>query len=232
MSATRTLAAGLDPSNDEARRWLEDELRKNDYHPQPSWWDRISDAIGRWFSDFFQNVFGSDSGSTPLIISIVIALAILAGAVYLLARLRRNRRAEDTATGDRAVLGSSKLTAAQHRELATEALQAGDYLRSIVCSMRAIAQEAVERTLLTRAASLTAHEIAYRLTAPFPTLVNELLSGADLFDDVAYGGRPATHEHALTIQALDTKLKSTKPRLVDDVEAPPPSLPPIREAAR
>lgn len=232
MSAPRVLAEGLDPSNDEARRWLEEELRKNSYHPEPSWWDRISDAIGRWFSDFFGNVFGSDAGSTPLIIAVLVALLVLAGAVYLLSRLRRNRRAVDTPADDRSVLGKSKLTAAQHRQLAVEAFDAGDYFRSVVCSMRAIAQEAVERTLLTRAASLTAHEIAYRLTAPFPTLVNELLSGADTFDDIAYGGVTATRAHAQQIATLDTELKGTKPRLADDIDVAPPSLPPLREMTR
>ncbi|GAB19293.1 hypothetical protein GOEFS_080_00050 [Gordonia effusa NBRC 100432] len=232
MTGPHYLAEGLDPNNDEARRWLEDELRKGAYNPEPSWWDRISDSISRWFGNVFGSIFDTDSGPVPLVVSVLIALVILAGTVYLVARLRRNRRAVDPTAADRAVLGTSKLTAAQHRELATQALDDGDYYRSIICSMRAIAQESVERTLLTRAASLTAHEIAYRLTTTFPSLIDELLSGADVFDDVVYGEVPATHTDALRLQALDKKVKATKPRLSDETERPAPSLPPIRESVR
>ncbi|MFW0788049.1 DUF4129 domain-containing protein [Gordonia sp. CPCC 205333] len=232
MIGPHYLAVGLDPNNDEARRWLEDELRKGAYNPEPSWWDRITDSIGRWFGDAFSNIFDGDAGPIPLVVSIAIALVLLAGTVYLVTRLRRNRRAHDPSAADRAVLGKSKLTAAQHRELAAQALSEGDFYRSVICSMRAIAQESVERTLLTRAASLTAHEIAFRLTASFPALIDELLSSADVFDDIAYGDVPATHDNALRLQALDKKLKATKPRLSDDVAPTAPSLPPIRENVR
>lgn len=232
MSGSHPLAVGLDPSNDEARRWLEDELKQGAYNPQPSWWDKLGDMIDRWFSNLFGNMFDSTAGPVPLIVSIVIALLILAGATYLVSRLRRNRRATDPAGADRAVLGSATLSAAEYRRLATEAFDGGDYFGSVLNSMRAIAQEAVERTLLTRARSLTAHEIAYRLIATFPTMVNELISGADVFDDIAYGGRTATRDDAAGLRALDAKLKSTKPRLSDDVDTARPSLPPISAGSR
>lgn len=224
------ISAGLDPDNDEARRWLEDELRKRAYSSEKNWWQRFSDAVGDWFGSAVASVFG-DHSSVPTTVSIVLVVLLVAAAAFLVSRIRRNRRARP-AESDRSVLGRSTLTAAEYRERAAVLLADGDYLRSVVNSMRAIAQEAVERTLLTRAASLTAHEIANRLTMPFPDHARQLRIAADTFDEIAYGDRTATHDDALSMQALDSTLKRTKPRFPDESSGATASLPLIREAAR
>lgn len=228
MTTTSVAILAISPDNGEARRWVTDELRKGAYNTDPSWFDRLQDTVGGWFARAFGNVFGSDSGPVPIAISIIIALLILAAAIYLVSRLRRNRKIDDVDSDSRTVLGKTRLTAAEYRELAGRYLDEGDYYRSVINSMRAIAQEASERTLLTRADSLTAHEVAFRLTGGFPSLRDELLSAANIFDDIAYGGRAATLESATTLQSLDVSLKRMKPKLGNDAHAPAPSLPPLR----
>ena len=50
------LAAPLDPGNDEARRWAEEELSDSEYQPpEPSWFDRFGERLWEWIAD---NVFG------------------------------------------------------------------------------------------------------------------------------------------------------------------------------
>ncbi|NDK90192.1 DUF4129 domain-containing protein [Gordonia desulfuricans] len=208
--AYSVLAEGLSPSNDEARQWVRDELSSSNYQPdQPSWLDRLSDSLSRWFGErAFEAIFGDNTWS--IVFAVVIGVLALALIGYSLRFVRRRRKAP-SAVDIEPVLGTESLSAKAFRARAEQLLAAGDFDGCVRDAMRALTRRSAERSLLTDAPSLTAHEVAVRLRGPFPGHVHELLTAASLFDSVAYGGRHATEAQARSVLDLDTALKSTRP---------------------
>ena len=204
------LAAGLSPSNEEARTWLEKELSKPRYgNSEPGLFERIWQSVEDWLD----SVLGSISGaSTPLpgFVAAIVAVALLALILYLLRFVRRTPRVDRAETT--AVLGESDLTADEFRRRAQAALTRGHFDGAVLDAMRAIARRGFERTLLPDAPLLTAHEVADELSVPFPAHADRLRSAATVFDEVVYGGRRATAARAQQLLDLDATLSSTRPR--------------------
>lgn len=202
------VAARLDPGNEEARRWLEDELSSAVYREHNDPIQRLLDAIER-FIDALLRADPSAAGALPSVVAGAVTAVVVALLLFSLRHVRRDRRhvGADAAT----VLGGERLTAARFRERSALALREGRYAAAVVDAMRAIAQGASERTLLDGAPSLTAHEIALRLREPFPDHGADLHWAADLFDEVAYGRHEPGRAHAERIVALDTALTAARP---------------------
>jgi hypothetical protein len=118
------------------------------------------------------------------------------------------------------VLGGAILTAAQYRARAQQALLQERYAACVLDLLRAIARDAVERTLLEDAPSLTAHEIAARLATAFPAAGDELRWAADRFDAVAYGEADATRSDAERMVALDRTIAAARPVHADHRDGP------------
>ncbi|AZG46978.1 DUF4129 domain-containing protein [Gordonia insulae] len=204
------LAAGLTPSNDEARDWLERELAKPRYGTsEPGLLERIGRAIEDWLDSVLSSITGT---STPLpgFVAAIVAIALLALGLYLLRFVRRTPRAAKQSTAS--VLGGHDLTADEFRRRAQVACTDGQFDVAVLDGMRAIARRALERTLLPDAPSLTAHEVAIGLAGFFPASAHRLSVAAAVFDEVAYGGRRATSAQAQEILDLDGELSSTRPR--------------------
>jgi len=207
-----SLPARLDPGNGEARRWLERELADPAYRDTRDPVRRALDAFERWLLDLLSGVNGPDD-ALPSVVAGVVAVALLALVVFALRHVRRSGRRRDDEPLP--VLGRERLTAAQYRERARRAHTEGRYAACVLDAVRAIASAAVERTLLEDAPSLTAHEIAARLSTVFPEQADELRTAAERFDAVAYGDGSATREQAQAVLDLDTDLTAARPRLVD-----------------
>lgn len=212
LSGLLAVPARLDPGNDEARRWLRDELADPAYRDTRDPLQRALDAFGRWLSDLLSGVHGP-SRPLPTIVAAVVALLLLALAIFALRYVRRTARGR----GDDhlPVLGTETLTAAEYRARATRALDDGRYAECVLDAVRATAAGAVERTLLQDAPSLTAHEIATRLGPAFPEHSVALRSAADLFDAVAYGEQPATRDQAREVLRLEAAVAGARPRRVE-----------------
>lgn len=218
------LPSRLEPGNNEARRWLRDELAKPAYRDTRDPLQRAMDAIGKWLSDLLDGVHGP-SNPLPMAVAVLVALALVALVVYTLRFVRRTPRGPGDGTA--AVLGDERLTAAQYRTRAEEALGDERYGDCVLDALRAVAAGAVERTLLEDVPSLTAHEIATRLETPFPAQAPDLRAAANRFDAVAYGGQEATRSDAERLLALDRTLATARPARPqvqapqkDSVEAP------------
>ncbi|WP_406831922.1 DUF4129 domain-containing protein [Pedococcus sp. KACC 23699] len=202
------LPARLEPGNDEARRWLRDELAKPAYRDTRDPLQRAMDAIGRWLSDLLNGMHGP-SNPLPTAVAVLVTLALVALVVHTLRFVRRTRRGPGE--GASAVLGDERLTAAQYRTRAEQALDDGRYADCVLDALRAVAAGAVERTLLEDVPSLTAHEIATRLESPFPGQAQDLRAAANRFDAVAYGGQEATRSDAERLLALDRTIATARP---------------------
>lgn len=205
------LPADVSPSPDEARRWVADELAKDEYQDRRSLLQRFFE----WLTDRLNDVQGqpgSNGVSLPsfVIAGLVVVLIVVLG--YFATKIRRERR---IVTARVAVLGDSTLTADQLRDRAASAMAEQRWGDAVLDYTRAIARDADSRTLLTDAPSLTAHEIGRQLAAVFPDHVDPLSRSMDLFDAVAYGDLDATRADADTVRAADELLRRARPRLPD-----------------
>jgi hypothetical protein len=191
----------LDPSGDEARDLLQRELTDPAYY-EDNLVQRILDWIGR-------QVDGTVEGSrdTPALtwFAITLVVVLLVGTLgYLAARARGTARARPDREGD--VLTAEVVTAAQLRARAEQALAEGRHGAAVVDGFRALALRQVERGRLEDSPGITAHEVAAVLAAEYPGTAERTAAGADLFDAVMYGERPATREQAAAVLDLDVEL--------------------------
>ncbi|TNM46065.1 DUF4129 domain-containing protein [Nocardioides albidus] len=190
----------LDPSGDEARRQLRRELVRPEYYQ-----DDIVGRLQRWLDRLITGTIDAASGSSGLTsaAAILVVLLIVAGVLFLASRARRTARGR---SADAPALTGEVITADELRARAEAALAAGDPAGALVDAFRAAAVRQVERGRIEDLPQATAHELAAALVAVFPEHRGPVLHGADLFDGVLYGERPATTAEARELLALDDTL--------------------------
>jgi hypothetical protein len=198
------LAAPLDPSPDEARSSLRDELLKPDYHRE----NIVGRVIG-WFSDLFDRTTQAAAGAPPLVtVASILIFALLAvGFLWLVSRARRTRRAPRESG---AVLEETGVTAAELRFRAELALADGRYPDAVIDAFRALTLRQVERHRLDDLPGMTAHEVALALDALYPAERGRIDDAGLSFDLVRYGDRPATADQARRVLALDDDLAGAR----------------------
>lgn len=190
----------LDPSGDEARRLLQRELVRPEYHDR-SLLEEVLDWIDRFVTGTIDAATDAPPLSTFLAMVAFLLLALALG--WLLSRARGSARA----TRDRAVLRPDEVvTAAALRRRAELALAEGRNADAVVDGFRALAVRQVERGRLDDLPGATAHEVALALGAIHPHARAAVERTAALFDAVRYGDRPATREQAVGVLQLDLEL--------------------------
>jgi len=199
---------GLDPTPTEARDWLSDELRGSDY--QDPWLE----SVVRWIIDQLRALFDGANrlanGGVSTVITVLVALVVIALLVWVLPKVRRER----AVTGaDGAVLEDLSITARTYRDRAAQAIRDGRLDDAVLDGFRAIAKDMSDRTLLDDAPGRTAHEVGLALASPFPDHAERLARAADVFDSVRYGHRRATADQAVEVQQLDAELVKARPVL-------------------
>jgi Domain of unknown function (DUF4129) len=195
---------GLDPTPDQARDWLEQELKRADY--QEAWLG----SVLRWIVDHVRALLdgaGNLAGVSP-VITVLVALVVVALLAWVLPRVRRESAAD---ASDGAVLEDLTITSRTYRDRAAQAFADGRYDDAVLDGFRAIAKDMSDRTLLDDAPGRTAHEVSLALAPPFPDHADRLAQAANMFDAVRYGHRSATAEQAGEVQRLDTELVRTRP---------------------
>ncbi|KRA38254.1 MULTISPECIES: DUF4129 domain-containing protein [unclassified Nocardioides] len=190
----------LDPSGDEARGQLRRELAHPEYY-DANLLERISDWLDRLINGSVSTA--SDAPLLTVVVAILVALLLLAGMILIVSRARRTARADQAPT---AALTDEVITADQLRARAEAALAAGDPGAALIDAFRAVAVRQIERGRIDDVPQATAHELAGALAVTFADHGPALRRGADLFDQVLYGDRPATVEQARDLLALDDRL--------------------------
>lgn len=206
--------SGVDPDRDEARRWLQAELRRGDYQLGES----LIVRAWRWLTDRLPSL--DVPGQLPpwaawAVLGVVLGAA--AAVVAFAARDRWRRGSLVTATDRGTVLEESGLTAADYRRRAAAADAAGDHAAALVDAYRAIAAGAVERALTDRGPGRTAHEISLLLGPIFPHEARRLAEGARLFDAVRYGGARVGEQEAAQVLELERRVRAARPVLATAV---------------
>lgn len=189
----------LQPSGDEGRRLLREELLHGEYHRQ-----NVLQRILGWLSRRLDGGIGAASGSswaTTLVTMALVALLVV-GLVWMLSRFRRDRRR----TQAEGLLPDHHESAAELRRRAEAALREGRHDAALVDAFRAVAARQVERGRIDDQPGATVHEVAARLAATYPAHGSRVGRAADAFDATMYGHRTASHEDASAALALDDAL--------------------------
>ena len=197
----------LDPSADEARSLLRQELTKPDYNAA-----NLIERVERWIRRLFEDGAEAARDLPPLgtFAAIVVGLLLAVGIGLLVSRVRRTARAR---TERAPALAGEVITAAGLRARADSAFAERRYDDALVDGYRALAVRQVERGRIEDQPQATAHELAARLGIEFPAQRHLVDRSADLFDAVLYGDRPATPEQAADVLALDDELGGRRERV-------------------
>jgi hypothetical protein len=198
----------LHPSADEARRWLAQELAKNEYRgSQPGFFDRLAQGFWNWVTSLrFGNVSGTPALALIVLLVVVAAAIVVLFAIYGVPRLNRRGTSDATLFGD-----DDRRPARDLRASAARAADAGDYGTAIVETYRALARSLSERGLVETAPGTTAHAFAVRASAVFEAHRPRILLAAESFDDVRYLDRIGTEADFERLRDLDRELDDAQP---------------------
>ncbi|MGI5501102.1 DUF4129 domain-containing protein [Lentzea sp. CA-135723] len=188
---------GRDEAREAAVRELSDPAYiSGDPNPLQRALDWILERLGALFAGA-----GGMSGITA--ITIIVAVVVL---IVIIIRLRTGRTGRALRkSGD--VFGSTILSAAEHRAAAEKAAAAGDFAEAVRERFRAVVRELEQRGVLDARAGRTVDEVAYEAGQAIPGLAPDLRGAAVQFDDVWYGGRPATAEGYRQLVTVDGKVR-------------------------
>ncbi|MDA2806003.1 DUF4129 domain-containing protein [Nocardiopsis suaedae] len=194
-------------TREEGARIAGEELSDPAYgNAEPGWLQRVLSALGDLVGEFLQGASGLPGGwwtLGPLLVLLV--LVVVALIVY--ARPSRNVRTAQALFGDRA-----PQTAADHRAAAERHAAGGDHSAAVRERLRAIALELEERGVVAPRPGRTATELAADAGEAMPAQKAALEAAAAVFNDSAYGDRPATPDGYRTLRELDEALSAARPR--------------------
>ena len=217
--ALAALGRQLDPSREQAQDWARRELSDPAYaDARPGWVVRLV----QWVINRLRDLQVPDTltpgrslGTVLLLVLVVVAVVVVLNRTGLL-----RRGARSAAAG--AVLDGARRTAADHRQRADEAAAAGRFDVAVRERFRAVARSLEERVVLDERPGRTADEMAAEAGRALPTTADALRSAAQVFDDVWYGGRPATAAHDAQLRELDRAVGAAKPVLEPATAGPLP----------
>jgi hypothetical protein len=183
------------------------ELSKSMYHPGTPLVERIAGAIEHAVERFLNSagVAGPGVGWLGVVGLAILAVLVIAGILFWVGPVRRSahRAAVVLAPGE-------QLSARDHRERAERLAAAGDFTAAIIESLRAIAAELEERSVLPPRLGRTADELAAEASGPLPGHAAGLRQAARLFDDLMYGGRDGNAEGYQRLRDLDAAIQAAR----------------------
>lgn len=210
---------------DEAQRRAAEELALAKYGGTPEWLIELSgraDALLQRLAELFVRFFGGPVGaggggvSWGFVITVLVLLAAVALVVWRvgLPRWRGRRR-------DAEVELDPARAASDYRGRSAEHAAAGDWAAAVRDRFRAVVRELEVATILDVRPARTAWEAAYRASRALPACADALREGAETFNAVVYGDRPATETAYRRLVALDEQVEAAAGRAdlaVDEVE--------------
>lgn len=202
------LVPRLAPDADEARRLLEEELRKSAYvEAQPNIFERILADVLRSLARLADGVGALGPGPGTVVLAVGAALVILVAILLIKPRLNARGRQQDAAVFD----DDERRSAREHRARADALAAAGDWNGAVAELLRAIIRGAEERVIIDEQPGRTATEAGLHLGSAFPGAAGDVAWLADLFNETHYGsGRAAAGDHRRAAE-LDARLAAERP---------------------
>ncbi|SES38785.1 DUF4129 domain-containing protein [Lentzea albida] len=191
----------VDLGRDEAREAAVRELSDPAYvSDDPNPLERAIDWVLTRLGELFAGA-GGMSGITA--VTVVVAVVVL---IVIIFRLRVGRTGRALRSGDK-VFGTTVMSAAEHRAAAEKAAAEGDFAEAVRERFRAVVRELEHQGVLDARAGRTVDEVAFEAGRALPVLADDLRGAAVQFDDVWYGGRPATAEGYRQLVSVDGKVR-------------------------
>lgn len=192
---------------EQARRRAEEELSKSDYvDARPGPLDRALRWLVEQIAELLSAVEDAGAGGWFGLLALL-AVAVVAVVVVR----RRTGRVARRGGRDAPVFIGRPRTADEHRRAADAHAAAGAWDEAVRERLRAIVRGLEERALLDQQPGRTALEAAADGGAVLPGCASALRDGAELFDAVWYGGRPAGPADHDALLALDRQVAAARP---------------------
>lgn len=197
----------VDIDRDTARLRAAEELSGSAYQAaKPGW---LSEAF-RWVLEKLVNFLDTVDSAVPGGIFAVILLAVVLIVLVVVIRVRSGPLAK-AAKGDRAIFTGHRKVSGDHRKAAEDAAARGDFDEAVRERFRAVVRALEERGLLDEKSGRTADEAAAEAGRLLPDVAESLRAGARLFDDVHYGGIPASEAGYRSLAELDERCRRARP---------------------
>jgi Domain of unknown function (DUF4129) len=187
-----------------ARRELADPAYSQD---DPGLVERLLIWLERELTELLARAAEATPGGWRGLVVLVVLVLLIAAIV----RYRVGPLARRTARASEALFDAAERSADHHRLLADRAAGRRDWGEAIRERLRAIVRDLEERDLLETRLGRTAHEAAVDAGRILPSLAADLLGAASAFEDVWYGGRPATAAMYDGLRDLDTRVARSRP---------------------
>jgi hypothetical protein len=188
---------------DEARREAQRELAKHIYHRYDEpWLVRVVHSVEHWLSHWLDvSIRHAPGGGVGAVVFVAILITVVLIARWRLGPVRREVREA------RPVFTDATRSAAEHRAAAERAATEQRWTEAVVERMRAVARELEERDVLDPRPGRTAEELATDAGRELPDVAEAMRTAAGAFDEVAYGGRPATPARYQQVVAADDAVR-------------------------
>jgi hypothetical protein len=198
------LAAVAPVGRDEARRAAERELSKGIYHRgEPGPVTRAFETVIDWIDRFLDRLAaGAPGGSLGALVLLAIVLVVAGVVLWWTGPIRRGARIRQPHVELSGDVGTD-----EHRRRADEHATAGRFAEAVRERMRAIVRELETRGVLDRRPGRTADEVAREAGAAVPTIAGDLRAAAVTFDEIWYGGRPATPQADALMRQTDDRVR-------------------------
>ena len=170
----------------------------------------LTERLLRWLYQQATDLLDGAAGVSPggRLGMLVLLLLVVAGIVAV--RLRVGPLARSRSV-PRALFTGGERTAAEHRAAADRHAAAAEWAEAVRERLRAVVRDLEERSLLEPRVGRTADEAAREGGRALPGCARGLLDAAKVFDEIWYGGRPATADHDGQLRGLDRLVRAARP---------------------
>jgi hypothetical protein len=170
----------------------------------------LTERALRWLYEKAVGLLDGVAGVSPggRVGAVVLLLVLVAATVAIRARVGPLSRQQPV---DRTLFAGGERTAAEHRAAADRHAAAAEWAAAVRERLRAVVRDLEERALLEARPGRTADEAAREGGAALPSCAPALADGARVFDEIWYGGRPATPEHDTGLRDLDALVRAARP---------------------
>lgn len=197
----------VDLTREEAQQAAERELADPRYHADdPSLLDRAVTWVLEQLSELLERAGSVSPGGYPGL-AVLGCLAVLAVVAI---RLTVGRFERVTPSQD-AVFEQVPRSASQYREAADYYAARAAWASAVRERLRAIVRDLEQRDLLDVRPGRTADEAAAEAAQVLPDCAAGLREAARIFDDVWYGGRPATSGMDARLRVIDDAARRARP---------------------
>lgn len=196
-------AAPLAPGRDEAQRWAEEELSKQDYQEADL---TLLQRLGAAISDFVGELAApvADVRSVWLIVLVLLVIAALAALVVWRVRRGSGGSLSDPYRPLTVLVPDSD--PAELRASARAAAAAGDWTLAVQESTRALLVDLGRAEVIEVTTASTASELTAAAAAARPAEAGELSRAGSTFDDITFGTETAAESDYTRVRDLDRRL--------------------------